>query len=67
MVSVCPLWTGHIRGTTLFRFYFTTGGLSNGPTEAMDLLIKKIKRVGHGFRSGHVTSANEGSPTRHSS
>jgi transposase len=26
-------------------------GLSNGPTEAMNLLIKKIKRVGHGFRS----------------
>jgi transposase len=26
-------------------------GLSNGPTEAMNLLIKKIKRVGHGFRN----------------
>ncbi len=24
---------------------------SNGPTEAMNLLIKKIKRVGHGFRN----------------
>ncbi len=31
--------------------YFTTGGLSNGPTEAINLLIKKIKRVGHGFRN----------------
>ena len=31
--------------------YFTTGGISNGPTEAMNLLIKKIKRVGHGFRN----------------
>lgn len=30
--------------------YHTTR-LSNGPTEAMNLLIKKIKRVGHGFRS----------------
>ena len=31
--------------------YFTTGGISNGPTEAINLLIKKIKRVGHGFRN----------------
>ena len=26
-------------------------GLSNGPTEALNLLVKKIKRVGHGFRN----------------
>ena len=26
-------------------------GASNGPTEALNLLIKKIKRVGHGFRN----------------
>ena len=31
--------------------YFTTGGASNGPTEAVNLLIKKIKRAGHGFRN----------------
>ncbi|MBV8995175.1 MAG: transposase [Pseudonocardiales bacterium] len=31
--------------------YFTTGGISNGRTEAINLLIKKIKRVGHGFRN----------------
>ena len=31
--------------------YFTTGGISNGPTEAINLLIKKVKRVGHGFRN----------------
>ena len=31
--------------------YFDTGGISNGPTEAMNLLIKKIKRIGHGFRN----------------
>ena len=31
--------------------YFDTGGASNGPTEAMNLLIKKIKRTGHGFRN----------------
>jgi Transposase len=27
------------------------GGCSNGPTEAVNLLIKKLKRVGHGFRN----------------
>jgi transposase len=31
--------------------YFDTDGVSNGPTEAMNLLIKKIKREGHGFRN----------------
>ena len=31
--------------------YFDTGGISNGPTEAMNLLIKRIKRTGHGFRN----------------
>lgn len=31
--------------------YFDTGGVSNGPTEAINLLIKKIKRTGHGFRN----------------
>ena len=31
--------------------YFTTGGVSNGPTEAVTLLIKRIKRVGFGFRN----------------
>ena len=28
-----------------------TTGASNGPAEAMNLLIKKVKRVGHGFRN----------------
>ena len=31
--------------------YFSTGGVSNGPTEAVNLLIKRIKRVGFGFRN----------------
>lgn len=31
--------------------YFTTGGISNGPTEAINLLIKKIKRVARGYRN----------------
>lgn len=31
--------------------YFDTGGISNAPTKAMNSLIKKVKRVGHGFRN----------------
>ena len=31
--------------------YFDTNGVSNGPTEGMNLLIKRIKRVGFGFRN----------------
>jgi transposase len=31
--------------------YFDTGGVSNGPTEAVNGLIKKIKRIGHGYRN----------------
>lgn len=31
--------------------YFDTSGASNGPTEAMNLLIEKIRRIGHGFRN----------------
>ncbi len=30
---------------------FDHRGVSNGPTEAINLLIKKVKRVGHGFRN----------------
>jgi transposase len=29
--------------------FHVTDGCSNGPTEAVNLLIKKVKRVGHGF------------------
>jgi transposase len=31
--------------------FHTADGCTNGPTEAMNLLIKKVKRVGHGFRN----------------
>ena len=31
--------------------FHATDGCSNGPTEAMNLLVKKVKRVGHGFRN----------------
>jgi len=29
--------------------FYATDGCSNGPTEAVNLLVKKVKRVGHGF------------------
>jgi hypothetical protein len=28
-----------------------TTGACNGPTEGLNLLVKKVKRAGHGFRS----------------
>jgi transposase len=31
--------------------FHATDGCSNGPTEAINLLVKKVKRVGHGFRN----------------
>ncbi len=31
--------------------WHTTGGASNGPTEAVNLTIKNVKRVGRGFRN----------------
>jgi hypothetical protein len=37
--------------------YFDTGGVSNGPTEATNLLIKKIKRVGHGSAISTTTGS----------
>jgi transposase len=35
--------------------FHSTKGCSNGPTEAVNLLIKKVKRVGHGFRNLTIT------------
>jgi transposase len=37
----------------LLAYWTPTGrrGVSNGPTEATNALIKKVKRVGHGFRN----------------
>jgi hypothetical protein len=31
--------------------FHVTNGCSDGPTEAVNLLIKKVQRVGHGFRN----------------
>ena len=37
----------------LLAYWHSTGrrGVSNGPTEATNALINKVKRVGHGFRN----------------
>jgi hypothetical protein len=39
------------RWQTEILAWHATDGASNGPTEAVNLLIKKIKRVGHSFRN----------------
>jgi Transposase len=31
--------------------FHATSGYSNGPTEAINLLVKRVKHVGHGFRN----------------
>jgi transposase len=31
--------------------YFDTSGVSNGTTEAINLLIEKTRRLAHGFRN----------------
>jgi transposase len=35
---------------TEYLAYFDTNRASNGPTEAVNLLIEKIRRIGHGYR-----------------
>ncbi len=44
--------TNH-RSIELLAYWTPTGrtGVSNGPTEATNALIKKVKRGGHGFRN----------------
>jgi hypothetical protein len=51
-------WVDEIRslGRTLTRWRAEilnrhATGASNGPTEGLNLLVKKVKRAGHGFRS----------------
>jgi len=39
------------RGHREVLAYHQTGGASNGPTEAVNLLIEKIRRIGHGYRN----------------
>jgi transposase len=53
----CPAPEAQRLGRTLrswqreFLAYFSTGGASNGPTEAVNLIIEKTRRLGHGFRN----------------
>ncbi len=53
----CPIPEVARLGRTLrswrheYLAYFDTNRASNGPTEAMNLLIEKIRRVGHGYRN----------------
>jgi transposase len=53
----CPIREVARLGRTLtawqgeYLAYFDTGGASNGPTEAMNLLIEKQRRIGHGYRN----------------
>src|SRR5215208_5112780 len=53
-VGVAELWrlahTVRAWEAEILAFH-ATDGCSNGPTEAVNLLIKKVKRVGHGFRN----------------
>ena len=56
-LPTCPIPEIARLGRTLrswrveFLAYFDTGGMSNGPTEAINLLVEKLRRVGHGFRN----------------
>jgi hypothetical protein len=47
-IAACP-HRSSLEGEILA--WHATQGCSNGPTEAVNLLIKKVKRVGHGFRN----------------
>jgi transposase len=53
----CPIPEIQRLGRTLAAWkaellaYFNTGGVSNGPTEAVNLLIEKTRRAAHGFRN----------------
>jgi transposase len=56
-LHTCPIPEAARLGRTLrswrseFLAYFDTGGASNGPTEAINLLIEKHRRDAHGFRN----------------
>jgi transposase len=50
-VAECRRLAKTIRAWEAEVLAFHTTGRSNGPTEGINLLIKKIKRVGHGFRN----------------
>ena len=55
--ATCPIGEVARLGRTLRAWrtqvlaYFDTGGVSNGGTEAINLLIEKTRRLAHGFRT----------------
>ena len=56
-LHTCPIAEVKRLGKTLRRWreeilaYFTTGGVSNGGTEAINGVIEKTRRLAHGFRN----------------
>jgi hypothetical protein len=56
-LPTCPIGEVTRLGRTLRSWrgellaYFDTDGASNGPTEAMNVLVEKARRIGHGFRN----------------
>ncbi len=56
-LHTCPIPEVARLGRTLRHWgteilaYFTTGGVSNGGTEAINLVIEKTRRLAHGFRN----------------
>jgi hypothetical protein len=57
LFPTCPIGEVARLGRTLRAWraqvlaYFDTGGVSNGGTEAINLLIEKTRRLAHGFRT----------------
>jgi transposase len=57
VLHTCPVGEVARLGRTLRLWrtqilaYFTTGGVNNGGTEAINLLIEKTRRLAHGFRN----------------
>jgi len=47
----CRAWPAPCVWQAEILAWHLTAGCSNGPTEAVNLLVKKVKRVGHGFRN----------------
>jgi transposase len=56
-LHTCPIAEVARLGRTLRQWrsqilaYFATGGVNNGGTEAINLLIEKTRRLAHGFRN----------------
>ncbi len=56
-LHTCPIAEVARLGRTLQQWrteilaYFTTGGVTNGGTDAINLVIEKTRRLAHGFRN----------------